>query len=157
MTTVGTRRGEVEPIRWSRAGQEFRPLVLAEDSGGSFSLTEVTMPAGTGAGAHIHPRAEECFYVVAGEYRFTIGDEQVLASAGASVVVPRGTPHAFAVGDQGGRHLTVFAPAGCERAFGEIGAAMDRGDTSPEFWAELGVKTATRFLAHNQKEPPGTG
>jgi hypothetical protein len=56
------------------------------------------------------------------------------------------------VGEEGGRHLTIFAPAGCELGFREIAAAMDRGDTSREFWVELGARTDTRFIAHEEDE-----
>jgi len=150
MTRISWLRNEGEHVRWSREGHEFWLKVVPERSGGSFSLTEVTVPAGKGAGLHIHDASEECWYVLEGEYRFTIGSEEVLAGPGATVLVPRGTPHALVVGENGGRHLTIFAPAGCELAFREIGAAMERGDTSPEFWAELGVRTDTRFTAHEE-------
>jgi hypothetical protein len=90
--------------------------------------------------------------VLEGEYRFTVNTEEIVAQAGATVMVPRGTPHAFIVGERGGRHLTIFAPAGCEVAFREIGAAMNRGDTPAEFWAELGARTNTRFIAHEKHE-----
>jgi quercetin dioxygenase-like cupin family protein len=145
VTTVAWQPGEGEHVTWSRDGHQFLMKVLPEHSGGSFSLTEAVIPAGKGAGLHIHDAAEECWYVLDGDYRFTIGGKEIAAGPGSVVLVPRGTPHGLVVGEKGGRHLTIFAPAGCELAFREIGAAMDREDTSPEFWSGLGARTATRF------------
>ncbi len=133
-----------ERIAWPEHGHEFC-LKVSPESGASFSLTEATIPPGKGAGLHIHEQAEECWYVLEGEYRFTVGDEEFTAGVGATVVVPRGVPHGIVVGSSGGRNLTIFAPAGCETAFRDIGAAQRRGETGPEFWRELGLRTHTQF------------
>lgn len=44
----------------------FHFLLTAADTGGSYSLTRVDIPAGGGPGPHEHPGAEEWFYVLAG-------------------------------------------------------------------------------------------
>lgn len=144
MTTILIEPDEGERIHWPLQGHDFCLKVSPLD-GGSFSLTEAIIPAGKGAGLHIHEQAEECWYVLEGEYRFTVGETQFTAGAGATVLVPRGTPHGLMAGDHGGRHLTIFAPAGCERAFVAIGDAQQRGTTDPEFWRDLGARTRTRF------------
>ncbi len=145
MTTILISPGEGERIVWPQQGHEF--CIKISENGGSFSLTEATIPPGKGAGRHIHEQAEECWYVLEGEYRFTVGDSEFTAGAGATVVVPRGTPHGLVAGEKGGRHLTIFAPAGCELAFREIGAAQKQGAIGPDFWAQLGARTGTRFNA----------
>jgi quercetin dioxygenase-like cupin family protein len=142
---VGSAAGE--HIVWPHNGHEFWIKASGEQTGGSFSLTEVTMPAGTGAGLHVQDSAEESFWILAGEYRFTVGEEQFVATSGDLVVVPRGVPHACTVGDSGGRHLTLFAPAGCERVFREIGKAMAENTLTAEFFSRLGADTNVRFLA----------
>ena len=144
MTAILTGPGDGGRIVWPQQGHEFCVKVSPEH-GGSFSLTEVTVPPGKGAGRHIHDHAEECWYVLEGEYRFTVGDTEFTAGPGATVVVPRGTPHGLLAGENGGRHLTIFAPAGCERAFREIGDAQAGGAISAEFWLQLGERTGTQF------------
>lgn len=144
MTTILIEPGDGERVVWPLEGHEFR-LKISPETGGSFSLTEVSIPPGKGAGLHIHDEAEECWYVLDGEYRFTVGDSEFTAGAGATVLVPRGTPHGLVAGEKGGRHLTIFAPAGCERAFPEIGAAQTRAEESSDFWLRLGKRTSTRF------------
>ena len=144
MTTILIEPGEGESVHWPGQGHDFC-LKVSPEGGGSFSLTEASIPAGKGAGLHIHVESEECWYVLEGEYRFIVGDAEFSAGPGATVLVPRGTPHGLIAGEGGGRHLTIFAPAGCERAFIEIGAAQEAGSTGPEFWQSLGKRTATKF------------
>ena len=142
--TILVNSDEGERVHWPQQGHDFC-LKVSPRNGGSFSLTEAVIPPGKGAGLHIHEQAEECWYILEGEYRFTVDDLEFTAGPGATVLVPRGTPHGLVAGKHGGRHLTIFAPAGCERAFLEIGDAQRRGTTDPEFWRDLGVRTDTRF------------
>jgi len=145
MTTIPLiAADEGERVHWPQQGHDFC-LKVSPSPGGSFSLTEANIPPGKGAGLHIHEEAEECWYVLSGEYRFIVGEDEFTAGPGATVLVPRGTPHGLTAGEQGGRHLTIFAPAGCERAFVEISGAQEHGTTTPEFWRDLGVRTHTRF------------
>ena len=135
MTAILTKPDEGERIHWPQQGHDFC-LKVSSESGSSFSLTEAIIPPGKGAGLHIHDDAEECWYVLDGEYRFTVGDAEFTAGAGATVLVPRGTPHGLMAGETGGRHLTIFAPGGCEVAFREIGAAQRSGSTGPDFFKQ---------------------
>lgn len=49
-----------------------------------------------GPALHIHHKKDEIFYVVAGEFLFQLEEEILLAKAGDTVFVPRGTPHTYA-------------------------------------------------------------
>jgi mannose-6-phosphate isomerase-like protein (cupin superfamily) len=61
---------------------------------------------------HLHPRHLECFYVLAGELAFTIGDAELHAGVGSWVQVPPGTPHTFAcTGSEEARYLNLHAPS----------------------------------------------
>jgi mannose-6-phosphate isomerase-like protein (cupin superfamily) len=142
--SVLIRPDDGERIHWPQQGHHFC-LKISPEGGGSFSLTEAVIPPGKGAGLHIHEQSEECWYVLEGEYRFTVGGSEFTAGPGSTVLVPRGTPHGLVAGEAGGRHLTIFAPAGCEVAFREIGLAQQTDSTGPEFWSGLGERTLTRF------------
>jgi mannose-6-phosphate isomerase-like protein (cupin superfamily) len=42
---------------------------------------------------HLHRSDDEAWYVLEGTLRVRVGQEEVEASAGSAVFVPRGTPH----------------------------------------------------------------
>ena len=44
---------------------------------------------------HVHHTDDEAWHVVSGALRFRFADQEVTAPAGATVVVPAGTPHTF--------------------------------------------------------------
>lgn len=79
---------------------------------GDLLLFEVWMPQGKATPLQVHPDADETFYVLEGEVRVHIdGTEDRTVSNGSVVVVPRGTPHAFAVISPATRLLVIMTPA----------------------------------------------
>jgi quercetin dioxygenase-like cupin family protein len=91
-------------------------------SGGSFSLTEFS---GTSEGAwtvpHLHRGFEESFFVLDGQFTFTVGEQAVAAGPGTYVLVPRDTSHTISAAAGGGRFLTLMVPGGLEEMFFELG------------------------------------
>ncbi len=115
-------------------GQRLK--VSAAQSDGAFEVIEL------GAGSpppHIHHEHEECFYVIEGSYTFTVGLEQLEASAGSLVYVPRGTRHAFKRGENG-RALVFVTPAGLEGFFRELGEGLAAGRSESELRSALAGK-----------------
>jgi len=49
--------------------------------------------AGRSNAEHIHPNCEEVVYVLDGEVRHTLGDQETVLRAGDLIVVPRNVPH----------------------------------------------------------------
>jgi quercetin dioxygenase-like cupin family protein len=143
---LGLPAGGGEYLQWADKGHEFWIKVSGEQSGGALCVVEAAAAAGAKVGLHVHDRDEEWYWVLAGTYRFTLGDQDVRAEAGAFVFIPRGTPHGWALESDGGRVLLGFAPAGAELIFREIAAAKDGGGDTPEDWARLGELTHTRWL-----------
>jgi mannose-6-phosphate isomerase-like protein (cupin superfamily) len=102
----------------------------SEHTDGAYSLIEASGAAF--AMPHVHHNREEAFYVVEGQLVFLVGDDTVEASAGAFLLVPRGTIHAFrANGDA--RVLIVHSPGGFETFFRESAAALMRNEFNLEF------------------------
>jgi quercetin dioxygenase-like cupin family protein len=67
---------------------------------------------------HIHPHQDEWFYVIEGEFLFEVGHDRVMLRPGGSILAPRNLPHAWAfVGNNGGRMLISYTPAGKMEAF----------------------------------------
>ncbi len=56
----------------------------AESTDGAFTLLEATQPPQFGPPMHIHRDAAEAFYVLEGEYRIFIDDQEVGCPAGRS-------------------------------------------------------------------------
>jgi quercetin dioxygenase-like cupin family protein len=86
----------------------------------SFSLVEFAGDEGAWTVPHMHRRMEESFYVLDGEFTFTVGQEKIPAGPGAYILVPRGTPHVLEAGASGGRLLTLMVPGGLEEMFLEL-------------------------------------
>jgi len=109
----------------SLAQHRQRHIVVKADAGSTrsaYRMFESTVAAG-GAGAppHVHANAEEGFYVLEGELAMSVGDQEISASAGAFVLVPRGLSHSF---DNRGlslaRYLVIWSPAEAGAYFEEL-------------------------------------
>ncbi|HEY0450496.1 cupin domain-containing protein [Actinophytocola sp.] len=103
-----------------------------EDTGKGFALLEMAMKPLSGPDAHIHVNEDEYFYVLDGSYEFRCGDEAFVCVAGDIVKVPRGELHQLTAGPDGGRHLTMFHPAGPEGWFVEAHNLAASGALTPE-------------------------
>jgi mannose-6-phosphate isomerase-like protein (cupin superfamily) len=64
-----------------------------DDDGGVVRFDWRTVP-GSDTGEHVHPHQQERFTVLSGTALFTVDGEQRLATAGETITVPAGTPHA---------------------------------------------------------------
>lgn len=103
------------------------------ETAGSIGFFEATSPAGFGPPRHIHHSHDELFYILEGEFLFAVGDQQITATAGAFVFIPRGTVHApKVVGTQPGRVISAFIPGGAEGAFEEFGNLEPGPDGGPD-------------------------
>ena len=109
----------------------------AETSAGAFTLLEADEPAGFGPPLHVHRELAEAFYVLAGEYRIFVRDEEFACPAGSFIYIPSGVPHGFRVGGRPSRKLNLYAPAGMVGYFDELSAAHARGEADETALAEI--------------------
>ena len=103
-------------------GSELMTLKVAaqETSGAYFAMESATMPHG-GPPLHRHSREDETFYVLEGEFLFQCDGQQITATPGTYVYLPRGTVHTYTnTGDGQGALLVLCAPAGIEGFFAEV-------------------------------------
>jgi len=131
--------------------------VSSDQTGGAYSLFEVTVGAGGGEGPHIQHREDECFYVLEGRFGFVVEDEQIEAGPGSLVYVPKGVLHAFEnAGDTTGRMLVSQTPGGVYEGFVEEAGEPATGEAVPsamegkpnaerlaEIGAQYGVETVS--------------
>ncbi len=95
-------------------------LATGEQTGGAYALMWELCPKGSGATPHYHDQDEQ-FYVLDGQVTYLAGDRTLVASAGAFVLIPRGTVHSFRVDSTTATILNSYTPAGFERAIIELG------------------------------------
>jgi quercetin dioxygenase-like cupin family protein len=107
------------------------------DTGGSISLIDVLVPKGKATPLHVHPDAEESFYVIDGQLTVHVDGINHELSAGGASTIRRGTPHAFAVRSDTAHLLVVFTPGGGEEFFIEAGEPAARRELPPEAAPDL--------------------
>ena len=80
--------GNAEHYRWGDCCDGWH-LVKT----GSLSAIEERMPPGAAETRHVHAKAQQFFYVLAGEASLEMGGKTVPLKAGEGALVPAGTPH----------------------------------------------------------------
>ena len=111
----------------------MRTVASAEDTNGAFELIEDERDAGQGPARHVHRKSDEAFYVLAGNFTFTRGGDELSATPGTLVFVPRGTPHSYRANEPRSRVLSLYVPAGRFEDFMlDIDRLLAEGLTSAE-------------------------
>jgi mannose-6-phosphate isomerase-like protein (cupin superfamily) len=117
--------GEGRPIDLGNFGMTVK--ASSDETAGAFSLLEAAEPPGFGPPLHIHRDCAEAFYVLAGEYRIFLGDEEFACTAGSFIYVPVGQTHGFRVGSVPSRKLNLYLPAAMIGYFDELSAMIAEG------------------------------
>ena len=105
--------GDEGEARWWLGGLAVIKATAA-DTGGQFTIIDVTEPPGMEAPLHVHHREDEGFWILEGEVTLEVGDQTIEASAGDYAFGPREIPHRYTVGPNGCRMLFICTPAGFE-------------------------------------------
>ena len=101
-------------------GAYMRVKSPGEWSDDAFSLVEVAMQRGRATGLHRDP-SHETFHVLEGELLFHLDGEERLATAGETVAIRRGVPHAFLAVSEVARFLVLNVPGTQDRFFRDGG------------------------------------
>ena len=123
-----------------RLGNRF--IVRGDDTGGRFALIEHTVPPrALAAPTHTHEHEDEYSFVLSGEIGVLLGDEELSAGPGESVVKPRGVPHAFwNSGDKEARLLELISPGGFDQYFVEMAPLLNAEARDSERIGEVQAK-----------------
>jgi mannose-6-phosphate isomerase-like protein (cupin superfamily) len=73
------------------------------------SVIQERMPAGTAEARHFHHRAQQFFYVLAGEAVMEINGQRMILTAGEGVWIPAGTSHQIRNGSADDVHFLVVS------------------------------------------------
>lgn len=116
---------------------QVRFLISGEESGGSVSVFEFSVPAGQKlpAPAHRNNDYEEVLYGVKGVLTWTVNGKQIRVGPGQSICIPRGEVHRFDnLGSEDVKQLAVITPAIMGPAyFREAAEAINSaGDKPPD-------------------------
>lgn len=126
LTQSPTARGQ----RWF-FGMLAEVKASAADTGGQYTLVEITAPAGLQAPLHVHYREDEGFYVLEGGVTIQVGDDTVELGPGQHAFGPRNIPHRFTVGPDGAHMLWVLTPGGFENLIEEASVPADAPTVPP--------------------------
>ncbi len=110
--------------------------VRSAETDRAFFCFEASSSPGFGPPLHIHSY-RELFYVLEGQYEFTIEQDgelrSIVGEAGTAVSVDGDVPHTFRnAGYRQGRLLFVHIPAALEEFFEEYGVPVSRPGELPE-------------------------
>lgn len=116
-------------------GDRVTYKVRSSETDDSYFCFEVSTTPGFGPPLHSHAY-RELFYVLEGEYEFTVERggvlETISGAAGTAVAVPPDVPHTFKNASTGpARLLFVHQPAALEQFFEEFGAPVDDPEAAP--------------------------
>jgi mannose-6-phosphate isomerase-like protein (cupin superfamily) len=125
----------------------------AADTGGQYTLVEITAPAGLQTPLHVHYREDEGFYVLEGSVTIEVGEATVELGAGQHALGPRDIPHRFTVGPDGARMIWVLAPSGFEDFVADVSVPAETPTVPPasvmppENAAEIVLRHGMELLA----------
>ncbi|AEE53108.1 cupin domain-containing protein [Haliscomenobacter hydrossis] len=86
--------------------------ISGKDTNGQLAVFEYIGTEKTGPSLHLHFDQDEIFCIIEGEYRFQVGDQQEVLSAGDTIFLPRQIPHTWIQLSDQGKLLYMVQPAG---------------------------------------------
>ncbi|MEK6270370.1 MAG: cupin domain-containing protein [Planctomycetales bacterium] len=78
----------------TKDGSEIRELLAHRNSCiRNQSLAEARLPAGRATMPHLHPQAEEIYYIIEGQGEMILAHEKRTVVPGDAIAIPPGVPH----------------------------------------------------------------
>jgi len=114
------------------------------------SVTEHLLPRGYAPPLHVHAREDEIFHLLEGEMRLRVGETEVTARAGETLLAPRGVPHSFRVESERARVLVITTAGDFEAMMREVARPAGAGlpDPAPPTTAMVEALTAAGARHH---------
>ncbi|XP_057827181.1 uncharacterized protein LOC131038681 [Cryptomeria japonica] len=120
--------------------------VLANETGNSYSLFEVTVPPGYGLPKHIRTQEDENYYMLDGELIWIVGDQEFYATKGSFAHLPRFVPHTFKnKTNRTAYMLCSCQPGGFEKYLLEFGKMQSASDYMPSEYTDNEIDLAYKM------------
>jgi mannose-6-phosphate isomerase-like protein (cupin superfamily) len=128
-------------------GSLYRIKARGSATGGAIGVVDATLYRGFGPALHVHHHEDEAFYVLEGEIRFRVRDDEFVGGPGRWVWAPRLVPHTFTVESETARALILFTPGGFEGMFeaGGLPVSESPGPPAQEYDLAHTLTVADRF------------
>lgn len=120
-----------------------------ESTNNTYTTILMTHPPLVGPALHIHPNGIETFYILAGNYHFTLNEIAFEATVGDFILIPQNEPHKYKSGTIGGKML-VNTPRNVEIYFNHIAEKLLQGDVSLDYEFEFAKNNGQTFLDINE-------
>lgn len=145
------------PTYWTGFPNTIR--VHGKDTDGAFTLIELRIPAGYTGVPHIHHNEHQTDHILRGELVFTVGDEEIVATAGTVVHCPKDVPHAFSNRtEEEAVVMDWLHPAGFDEFMMRSAPLLEDPDNPPEMdmsqAMELAPDYGLEFLPPEGGQPP---
>ena len=132
--------------------------VSNEQGGDGISVLESLAPHGDSPPLHVHHDEDEVFHILEGELRFRVGDDELRAGPGETLLAPKGVPHTYRVESDEAHWLVITTPAGFDgfvRAVADVAPAEELPPAGrpvdPAAMADAAARFGIELLG-----PPGT-
>jgi mannose-6-phosphate isomerase-like protein (cupin superfamily) len=130
-------------------GERFAVRVSSDNANSVYSIFECVIGHRNGTPMHVHDNEEERFVVLEGTGQFARGDERMEISAGGSLIVGRGVPHAWCnLSETPLRMLVIFTPGRIDKMFRGIAKAKS-DDARAALVAQYGTRTTGPTMFDN--------
>lgn len=122
----------------SVSGNTITVKIGAAQASGAYSLFELSVPPGVGAGLHIDKDWDEFWHVMEGTFAFSLNGKHIELGEGGFAHGPKGIPHSFKnVGNSTGKMVMLTAPSGLENFFKSINDASVNGGPDKETFVSI--------------------
>ncbi|HBY64169.1 MAG TPA: hypothetical protein DEH78_30475 [Solibacterales bacterium] len=133
-------------------------LAGSRQTEGRYALMQATAHRGLEPPPHVHENEDEFFYMLNGVAEFKVADQELHATPGSCVYLPKRVPHSFQLLTPTATALIMATPGGIEEFFMQFSRPAPKlevpplGDLPPGYAAQLdrmtreGAKYGLRFV-----------
>lgn len=131
---------------FSMMGITLTEVVGSAEFNGALTALEQTALPGSGSPLHTLP-CDKVFYVLGGEFEFTLGEEKIAGSEGDWLIIPRGTVHNYRnSGLKPGTLLVFTTPGGHENFLRDFSEIARQGRPPFEKMAEVASRHGVEII-----------